>query len=292
MGSVLATGVLYNQGSSFDPNIAVLTFSNVTIGTGVTITVTGANPLALLSKGSEDIDGSILANGAAGENGGQGGLGGEGGPGGGAGGEGGLWGSTYVGSPGQGPGGGPTTLASSTIDSFGAGGAYGGVGTNGASFSSTTYGDLNTNLLAGSGGSGAGADFIDTKGGGGGGAGGAIEFSAASGIVLGADSLIQADGADGGVDGLFNYTGGGGSGGGLLFAAPTIAAYRYDGIQATSGFTGGGGGRILFLTDTAALAPGSNSGAETSARRSMAIRGRSTTAICRQERFLSRGPGR
>jgi hypothetical protein len=258
LNNVLATGLLYGQGGSFNPNIGVLTFSNITIGVGVTVNVTGANPLALLSYGSETINGHILANGARGLDGGQGGTGGAGGPGGAAGGAGGLWGSTYIGEPGQGPGGGPQTSAGLTIDSFGTGGGYGGIGTNGASYVSTTYGDLHTSLLAGSGGSGAGANFIDHVGGGGGGGGGAIEFRALSGIVMGSTSLIQANGGAGGVDGLFGYTGGGGSGGGLLLAAPTIAAGASSIIEALGGFTGGGGGRILILTSTAAFSPGSH----------------------------------
>jgi hypothetical protein len=265
LNNVLATGLLYGQGGSFNPNIGVLTFSNITIGVGVTVNVTGANPLALLSYGSETINGHILANGANGLDGGQGGTGGVGAAGGAAGGNGGLWGSSYIGDPGQGPGGGPQTSAGLTIDSFGAGGGYGGKGTNGSSFSSTTYGDLHMSLVAGSGGSGAGANFIDHVGGGGGGGGGAIEFYALSDIVLGTTALIEANGGQGGVDGLFGYTGGGGSGGGLILAAPTIAAYSSAIIQAKGGFTGGGGGRILILTDTAAFSPDSHQDAANAA---------------------------
>ena len=252
-GTVLATGSLYDQGGAFDATIGVLDFSSVSIANGVTVTVTGANPLALLSRGSETLGGAILANGANGTSGPAGGLGGAGGPGGGAGGVGGVWGGTYVGAPGQGPGGGPSTFAGLTIDSFGTGGAYGGVGTNGDSFSSKPYGDLRVALLAGSGGSGSGSDFFDSHGGGGGGGGGAIEFAAETAIDFTGSQLIEANGGRGMQTGLFDYVGGGGSGGGLLFAAPTIQLNGFDRIQATGGFTGAGGGRMLFLTDAGGL---------------------------------------
>lgn len=147
MSQALATGSLFGQGGlaysdsygggTWDPTIGVLDFSSVTIGTGVTVTVTGANPLALLSRGSETIDGQVLANGSPGQqpSASQGGADGAGGNGAGAGGHGGAW---FVGNgtAGYGPGGG---------------------GINGPFTDySPTYGDLEQYLLAGSGGSGAG----------------------------------------------------------------------------------------------------------------------------------------
>jgi hypothetical protein len=253
-GTVLATGSSYAQGGSFDSEIGVLDFSSISISAGVTIRVTGAYPLALLSRGAATIGGTILANGANGTFGTNGGLAGAGGPGGGAGGGGGVWGGSYVGSPGQGPGGGPSTEAGLSIDSFGAGGAFGGEGTNGADFTSTPYGDLTTALQGGSGGSGGGSDFFDSRGGGGGGGGGAIEFVAATTIDLTGSEMIEANGGGGMPSGgLFDYVAGGGSGGGLIFAAPTIQMYGYDRVVAEGGFTGGGGGRMLFLTDAGQL---------------------------------------
>jgi len=72
--SVAITGSTFAQGGAFDSTIGVLDFSNVTIGAGVTITVTGANPLALLSRGSEVLSGQILANGGGGGGGSGGGI--------------------------------------------------------------------------------------------------------------------------------------------------------------------------------------------------------------------------
>src|SRR5271165_1911958 len=90
MGDVLATGSLYDQGGylwsggTFDRYIGVLDFGVVNIGSGATLTVTGANPLALLSRSTETVDGDVLANGAPGQTHVTGieGAGGAGGPGG------------------------------------------------------------------------------------------------------------------------------------------------------------------------------------------------------------------
>ncbi len=80
-GTVLATGTTFSQGGSFDPTISVLDFNSISIGTGVTINVTGSDPLALLSRGMVTISGTINADGQNGENASAGGLGGAGGPG-------------------------------------------------------------------------------------------------------------------------------------------------------------------------------------------------------------------
>jgi hypothetical protein len=96
--NVLYTGVIYNQGGTYDGNVAVFTFSSISIGAGVTITPSGDNPVALLSQGSIDLAGTIDASGTNGGNQGDG-FGGASGPGGGVGGVG-------SGGSGQGPGGG------------------------------------------------------------------------------------------------------------------------------------------------------------------------------------------
>jgi len=96
--NVLYTGVIYNQGGIFDSNIAVFAFSSISIGAAVMITASGTNPVALLSRGSIDLAGTINASGTNGGNQDDG-FGGAGGPGGGSGGFG-------SGGSGQGPGGG------------------------------------------------------------------------------------------------------------------------------------------------------------------------------------------
>jgi hypothetical protein len=250
--NILFTGTAYQQGGSFDSTIAVLDFNNIQIGSGVSITVTGANPLALLSRQDAVISGVINASGSNGAAFNQGGGGGQGGPGAGAGGAGGF--GTGNGAPyglaGYGPGGGTTSDYGLAIDSFGVGGGYGGLGGNPGirPVYGATYGDLYTSLEAGSGGGGSGATFVSIGGGGGGG-GGALELGADGMITVNGD--ILADGAAGGGENLFGYTGGGGSGGGLILDAPTIDLTPGAQIDAAAGSLSGGGGRILFLTDTA-----------------------------------------
>jgi hypothetical protein len=250
---VIATGSLYNQGGTINPTIGVLDFTNVTIAAGATVTVTCANPLALLSRGSQSISGQILANGQAGQAASRGGQGGAGGPGGFAGGAGVPAGQHTGGSPGLGSGGGLTTFGGNY--GFGAGGAYGGASAGGISsdpaYSGQVYGDLNSALLGGSGGSGGGGAFGDPGGGGGG--GGAIELVAVNGVAIYNQSfqstgLISANGGGGGPGDA--PTGGGGSGGGIIIAAPTISfSGNQTSVEASGAGWDGGGGRILLLSN-------------------------------------------
>ena len=253
-GNVLATGSFYNQGGLpysegvFDPRIGVLDFSSLVIGSGATVNVQGPNPLALLSRSSMTITGTVNAYGGTG----QGALGGVGTAGGANGGLGG--GFAHAGWPGHGPGGGPSNgVWGLTILDFGVGGGYGGRGADNGDFcytpgcsprQSTTYGDLHSLLLAGSGGSGSSWNIL-SSGVGGGGGGGALEFVGETAINFTPGSGVHVDGGSGGC--CDSWGGGGGSGGGLLFAAPTIDTSN-AGITARGGAYSGGGGRILFLT--------------------------------------------
>jgi hypothetical protein len=254
-GTTLATGSFYSQGQvGFDPTVAVLDFSAINVPAGVTITVQGQNPLALLSRSSITFDGTITAIGGDGQpengSGSAGGLGNVGGANGGNGGG----GNHLTGWPGFGPGGGPSNgVYGLTILSFGVGGGYGGRGadngddcyTPGCSpRQSNTYGNLNNELLAGSGGSGSSWNIL-FAGVGGGGGGGAIEFVAETEITLAGSTIINANG--GGTGSGDSWGGGGGSGGGLLFAAPVINPDNAQ-ISAIGGSFSGGGGRVLFLT--------------------------------------------
>lgn len=251
--NVLFTGTTTTQASSFNPTIAVFDFDSIKLAAGAVVTVTGANPLALLSRSSITISGTISANGGAGGNGtvSSSGAGGKGAAGGADGGN----GTGGVGEHGQGPGGGPSTNAGLSNESFGAGGGFGGRGGHPLNppydHYGPTYGDLTQALEAGSGGSGAGANFFSYGGGGGGGAG-AIEFGALSSIVVTPTGEVHADGGAGGGENIIGYLGGGGSGGGLLFHAPTIALELFSDVTAL-GYFSGGGGRIHFATTTATI---------------------------------------
>jgi hypothetical protein len=251
-GTVVATGSSYNQGGTVDPTVGVLDFSSVSIGAGVTITVTGANPLALLSRGNQVIDGSITANGSPGNDA----AAGAGGAGGFAGGAGAAPGG--LGAMGLGPGGGPQTNGG--VFGYGAGGSYGGVGSNLSPpevsyVAGTTYGNLNLALEGGSGGSGSGSAF-GSPGTGGGGGGGAIELGALGALSLNDESfeeygLVEANGGGGAG---FVPIAGGGSGGGVILDAPSVALTgNHPSIYASGASYGGGGGRILVLTDAGGL---------------------------------------
>ena len=178
--------------------IAVFDFTTINIGSGETITASGAFPLALLSRGDITINGTIDVS--ASNTGG--------GPGGGAGGD----TSTQTGI-GGGPGGG----------SFGSGGGFGGPGgTSGATIGGgVSYGDLLQTLQGGSGG---GAGGIPGLGGGG---GGGIEIGALGGITIGGNGILADGGAGGpGSVGASN-AGGGGSGGGILIHGDLVALDGY-----------------------------------------------------------------
>ena len=161
MGNVLYTGTTFNQGG-FNPTVTVLDFNSISIAAGVTMTVTGTNPLALLSKGGATIGGVINANGLNGQlgtanPGGSNGAGGAGGPGGSSGGSGGG-----PGQMGNGPGGGAGGIGGLAIDSFGVGGGYGGLGGNPGNriIFGATYGNLAQSLQGGSGGGGSGSNLF------------------------------------------------------------------------------------------------------------------------------------
>src|SRR5262245_39150373 len=63
-GLISTTGVTQTQASG--PTIAVFDFTNVSIGSGVTIQITGSRPIAILSRGDAIVDASITISGASG----------------------------------------------------------------------------------------------------------------------------------------------------------------------------------------------------------------------------------
>ncbi len=255
--------------------MAVFTFDQIDLGSGVTINVTGNRGLVLGSKSSFNFDSTLDLSGG---NGGRGGIsnpdvGGDGGPGADDGTPGSATGSNPPGST-RGNGGQATdndAPADPLTDSFGhgmggglqveqpvnriggpgGGGGYGGGGGQAGGHGSvgawgaggTDYGDdLLTELFGGSGGGGARFkpnDGGDSPLGGGGGGGGAIELIASE--VLTVSGTIDITGGTGG-NGANICGGGGGSGGGLV-----LAAYSLDVDGAEILATGGNGYRNATL---------------------------------------------
>jgi hypothetical protein len=233
-GGASFTGELSN-------GIAVFCFDEVNVSSGVTITVSGLYPFALLSQDDFTFNGILNAN-ADGSVAGPGG--GDGNP---------------AGGPGFGPGAGGGDTNGAGGAGFGGSGGWSGWGTAGGS----TYGNLLTQLQGGSGG---GCSLWSGENGAGGGGGGAVEFAALGVMTIGAAAEVNARGAVGAVSATTQGDGGGGgSGGGILLHAPTgtmagtLDARGGSGgdtntgtvrIDVYSGGGGGGGGRIHTINIT------------------------------------------
>ena len=244
--AVLFTGVLQAQADAFNPSIAVFDFDSINIAQGATVTASGSNPVALLSRSGISFAGTLDA---AGRNGGDQGAGvaGRGGPGAGRGGNGGP----SIGEFGQGPGGGAGGFGGLGNGSWGEGGAFGGNGSNWnpARTAALAYGDLAVKLQAGSGGGASGVNLFGTGAGGGGGGGG-VEFGAVSFITLKPGSRLNAAGGQGGNGTAINT--GGGSGGGVLLHAPLIDMQSSFELGPSIIDAGGfSGGRVAFFTGNA-----------------------------------------
>ena len=262
-------GVFFSPsgGSVARDEIAVFTFDVLSIPAGVTVQgAQNANsrPIALLSRSTATIDGTVHVSGAGG---GSAGSGGNAGPGGGGGGGGDGDGVSSDGGGGVGfvngdhgsgsgdggsvePGGGGTK---------GVGGAFGGCGGSGTCTGFTggvPYGDLSLRLQGGSGGGGGGVSRGPGGAGGGGGGGGAVEVGAVEAVSI--EGTILANGGAGG-HGDDGGGGGGGAGGGILVHAPVVSLL--GALHATGGAGGtggghGGGGRVLILTADGTLESG------------------------------------
>jgi len=215
-------------------------YSTFNIDAGVTVTVTGSQPLVIYCTGAATINGSLVANGQNGNNGityASGGPGGAGVAGGGNGGDGSFSSVTGpingvngngsgAGGMGQGwSGGGGAGYSVAGASSGGAGGA------GGPAYGTTQISGTD----AGSGG-GGGSGGYDCGAGGGGGGGGYITIQAAS-ITTGASSIINGNGGNGGSDGTGNCGGGGGgSGGSIWLSGGTVTL---NGSLSAIGGTGG-----------------------------------------------------
>ena len=208
--------------------VAVFDFSRIIIGQGSTLTGSGSLPVALLSRDSVAIGGTIDVSGTSVSSSSF--LAAAGGSGGGAGGSGGN---------GGGPGGGTGALG--TLGS--GGGGFGGAGGSGGSYfgnhgfvgpglpGGSAYGNLAASLQGGSGGGGFG-----------GGGGGGIEIGALGRISFSQGGLIDADGGSAN-GGFFNPSSGGGSGGGIFLHAST---FMFGSYATELSAVGGAGGRIQF----------------------------------------------
>ncbi|MGL5890846.1 MAG: hypothetical protein ACRC3B_13215, partial [Bacteroidia bacterium] len=204
-------------------------YTSFTIVSGVTVTVTGTQPLIIRCTGAAVINGILDASGGNGTNGitsSAAGVGGTGVAGGANGGNGNF--SVSVGAiPAQNGAGAGGVGTGGGGWSGGGGAGYSTVGTasgnSAGGFAGPVYG--NTQLmaaLAGSGGGGGSGGFSCGSGGGGAG-GGYIEITACANLTIGATGIIRANGGNGGSDGTGNCGGGGGgSGGAIRLGAPAV----------------------------------------------------------------------
>ena len=204
-------------------------YTTFTINTGVTVNVTGTQPLIIYCTGAVTINGVLTAQGANGTDGityTAAGTGGAGVAGGGNGGNG-----TYsaslggmMASPGSGPGG-----ANNQGNAWSGGGGAGYSAAGGSTLNvpngqgGPAYGTADiAGFEAGSGGGGGSGGFSCGAGGGGAG-GGLIYIAAQGGITIGATGTINVNGGNGGSDGTGNCGGGGGgSGGSIILRAGTM----------------------------------------------------------------------
>ena len=260
-GAAAFTGVVHVQGAGL-PDIAVFTFDELAIESGVTLNLIGSRPIAILSKGNAMIDNLININGGLPTNVS---IGGTARLGGGAGGNG---ESTSDPQNGSGPGGGGIPGIFANGGYGGGGGGFGGDGGNGGGADGgelapggMAYGDLATALQGGSGGGGGiRANQFSPNAGGGGGSGGAVEIGALGTVYV---AGIVAQGAPGASVDASSGGGGGGSGGAVLLYGQTvtvaggIGADGGDGGFSTGpqsgGGGGGGGGRVSVQTEVLSL---------------------------------------
>jgi hypothetical protein len=203
-------------------------FTTFNINAGVSVNVTGTQPLVINCTGAVTLNGTLSANGGNGTDAvtsvgeGFGGLGVAGGYNGGDG--------TYSSS--TGPlsgiaGSGPGALTNQGEGWSGGGGAgYASVGDSShgvGGFGGPIYGNANLTVIDGGSGGGGGSGGYSCGGGGGGAGGGVIQINSATSITLGASSIISCKGGNGGSDGTGNCGGGGGGSGGVIYlASPSI----------------------------------------------------------------------
>ena len=235
-GAFLATSNTLLPGGTYN-------YTTFTINSGVTVGVSGTQPLIIRCTGAVIINGTLRANGGNGTDGitfsaaGTGGIGVGGGADGGAG--------SYSSSVGPLPG--TAGAGSGGVNNQGGawsgGGGSGYVAVGGSTLNAGNgmggpiYGtaDLVT-LTAGSGGGGGSGGYSCGSGGGGAG-GGLIYITAGGGITISATGAITCNGGNGGSDGTGNCGGGGGGSGGSIWLAS--ASITNNGTMTCNGGTGG-----------------------------------------------------
>ncbi|HEY6160000.1 MAG TPA: T9SS type A sorting domain-containing protein [Bacteroidia bacterium] len=202
-------------------------FTSFTISPGVTVTVTGTQPLTIMCSGNVAINGTLDASGGNGTNGvtssnaGTGGVGVAGGSNGGDG----IYSNNTGPLDGQaGFGNGMGAYGSGWSGGGGAGfdtvgQSSGGVGGAGGPI----YGDAQLTVVYGGSGGGGGSGGYSCGSGGGGAGGGVIVISSCGTITIGATGMVKTNGGNGGSDGTGNCGGGGGGSGGTIWmGASTI----------------------------------------------------------------------
>jgi hypothetical protein len=217
-------------------------YSSFTIDAGVTVNVTGSQPLVINCTGNVTINGTLMLSGLNGTNGItyiSGGTGGAGVAGGQNGGDG-VFSSSLGpldGSTGNGAGAGGRGSGWSGGGGAGysiAGDNSGGVG----GFGGPAYGNPQINPAVGGSGGGGGSGGYDCGAGGGGGGGGYVLISTCGTITIGSTGSILAEGGDGGSDGTGNCGGGGGGSGGSILLM-TASSITNNGLVSATGGIGG-----------------------------------------------------
>jgi hypothetical protein len=225
-------------------------FTGIRIPPGVTVVFNknaGNTPVRWLATQDVTIDGAISLNGEFGANSLPPGEVAQGGPGGYAGGRGGVRFSasaSFVGAPGQGPGGGlPGTAQQTSPENL----RDGRQATHAES-----YGNAFLQPLVGGSGGGGGASSQDADGGNGGGGGGAILISSSRDVIV--NGRISANGGEFQWSGASN--GGRGSGGAILLRGDRVTGPGT--LEAYGGTSGNRNGRLRVEAYTRSLTGGQN----------------------------------
>jgi hypothetical protein len=218
-------------------------FTSFTIDAGVTVTVTGTQPLIILCTGNVLLNGTLDVSGMDGTNGvtstsaGAGGAGVAGGANGGAG----TFSSSsgpLNGNPGNGPGMGGAGMQWSGGGGAGYLTAGDSSGNPAGGFGGPAYGNPQISpATAGSGGAGGSGGYNCGAGGGGGG-GGYLLITACGTITISGTGSILSNGGDGGSDGTGNCGGGGGGSGGSILLR-TNGTLTNNGLITAHGGIGG-----------------------------------------------------
>jgi hypothetical protein len=216
-------------------------FSSFIVDDGAIVNVTGNDPLVVHCTGGVEINGTLHANGGAGEDGvtfsneGVGGTAVAGG----------SDGGTGIYSDNEGPLDGSDGFGLGSLNTYGvnwSGGGGAGYATTGSSsggdggFGGAEYGTPSISELLGGSGGGSGSGGFSC-GSGGGGAGGGVIVMFADEISISNTGLISSNGGNGGSDGQGNCGGGGGGSGGTIWLAANNVLN--DGVVSALGGTGG-----------------------------------------------------